>query len=385
MTPAPILLCTVGTSLFRPNLLGLAAALRDGSVSDAVRPVADDLVRAHAAADWPAVARLLGQLPPSERLCGAEINSIASMIEHQHVAPNCGLFFFHSDTDDGRDIAVILRRYFQACGHAPVETIAIPDLQDLDPRRFRTRGLRNLARALCRVIHARSPAACAINATGGYKAQIAVAVLLGQALSVPVFYKHEQFPEIIAFPPMPVALDFELWMKASGLLFDLERSSDPVPAADHVEDLDERCESLIERVTIDGDDYLELSPVGQIFHDTFREHFRSSCDQVLPPAVPLEQKKEPKCDHGHLTALPALKRFMERVTAEVPQVARCATFYHHPDLPRRPYFRPSSHGIEGIWSDGRQCVKFRVDTRAETPAQQVAVVAALNVWLDQQR
>ena len=95
------------------------------------------------------------------------------------------------------------------------------------PRRFRTKGLRQLARELCKILRERTPAACAINATGGYKAQIAIAVLLGQAIGVPVFYKHELFPEIIAFPPMPVALDFELWMRASGMLFDLVRDLNP--------------------------------------------------------------------------------------------------------------------------------------------------------------
>lgn len=47
-----------------------------------------------------------------------------------------------------------------------------------------------------------------IDATGGYKAQIAIAVMFGQALGVDVIYKHESFGNIIDFPPMPVSLDF---------------------------------------------------------------------------------------------------------------------------------------------------------------------------------
>src|SRR5439155_4048736 len=128
-------------------------------------------------------------------------------------------------------------------GHTPVETIRVPDLQDRDPRLFRTRGLRNLAREICAVIRQRSAVACAIDATGGYKAQIAIAVLLGQALGVPVYYKHEHFSEIIAFPPLPVAFDFTVWMRASGLLFGLAR--EPRPADEHADDWDERCESLV--------------------------------------------------------------------------------------------------------------------------------------------
>jgi putative CRISPR-associated protein (TIGR02619 family) len=378
MTKPSILICTVGTSLFRPNLEGLKKDLTDGKIRDDLKPLA----QAYQQHNWPAVARELAQLSPSERTCGAEINSIASMIDKGYVVPNCGLFFLHSDTDDGRSIAAILKSYYQGKRHAPVATIEVPDLQDQDPKRFRTKGLRNLARKICGVIRERSAAACAINATGGYKAQIAIGVLLGQAIGVPVFYKHELFSEIIAFPPMPVALDFEVWMRASGMLYDLERTSEPLSAAVYADDWDEKYESLIERVEIDGQDYLELSPTGQIFHETFRERFRTARDQVLPPPVPPAQKRPPRLeDAGWPGEHPEVERFMKRVTDKVPQVKHCATFYYNPDLPQRTRFRVGRDGIEGIYSDGSFTVKFRVETTAQTPGQQAAVVALLNDWL----
>ena len=238
------------------------------------------------------------------------------------------------------------------------------------------------------MIRSDSAAACAINATGGYKAQIAVGVLLGQAIGVPVYYKHELFSEIIAFPPMPVALDFEVWMRASGMLYDLERSSEPISAALYAEvwqekDLSEKCESLVERVQIDGQDYLELSPTGQIFHETFRERFRTARDQVLPPPAPPSQKRTPRLEKaGWPGEHPEVERFMSRVTSEVPQVTHCATFYYNPDLAERTRFRVGRNGIEGFYSDGSFTVKFRVETTARTPGQQAAVVAVLNEWLN---
>jgi putative CRISPR-associated protein (TIGR02619 family) len=379
MTRPSILICTVGTSLFRPNLEGLKRDLAEAKIRDDLRPLA----QAYLQHDWPSIARELGRLPPSERTCGAEINSIASMIDKEYVPADCGLFFLHSDTSDGRSIAVILKSYYQGKGHAPVETIEVPDLQDQDPKRFRTKGLRNLARNICRVIRERSAAACAINATGGYKAQIAIGVLLGQAIGVPVFYKHELFSEIIAFPPMPVALDFEVWMRASGMLYDLECTSQPISATIYADEWDEKYESLVERVEIDGQDYLELSPTGQIFHETFRERFRTARDQVLPPAVPSTQKRNARLETaGWSGKHPEVERFMSRVTSEVPQVVHCATFYYNPALAERTRFRLGSDGIEGIYSNGSFTVKFRVETTAQTPGQQAAVVAALNEWLN---
>ncbi len=377
-----ILICTVGTSLFRPNLEGLTkAAAGTGLAEDLLR-----LARGYQQRDWPAVAGELARLPASDRTCGAEINSIASMIAKGYIPGDCGLFFLHSDTEDGHSIAAVLKSYYQAKGHSPVETVVVRDLQEQDPRRFRTRGLRNLAREIGRVIRGRSAAACAINATGGYKAQIAIAVLLGQAIGVPVYYKHEHFSEIIAFPPMPVALDFEVWMRASGMLFDLERNSDPTPAAVYADEWNDRdgekYESLIERIEIDGQEYLELSPTGQIFHETFRERFRTARDQVLPPPVAAAQKRTPRLEKaGWPGEHPEVERFMSKLTREVPQVVHCATHYYNPDLAERTRFRVGSDGIEGVYSDGNFTAKFRVETSAQTPGQQSAVVAALNDWL----
>ena len=70
---------------------------------------------------------------------------------------------------------------------------------------------------------------------------------MGQALGVPVYYKHELFDEIIAFPPMPVALDFEAWMRISGLLWSLEHEPQPADElADYPGD-EETIESLVNR------------------------------------------------------------------------------------------------------------------------------------------
>jgi putative CRISPR-associated protein (TIGR02619 family) len=392
MTRPTILICTVGTSLFKPNLEGLPSpdgysawaerARRQGELDPPSLEAVNALREAYASKDPRPIAAALLRLSPASRTCGAEINSIASMVQKEYVPADCGLFFLHSDTADGRNIAAILEAYYQAKGHAPVETIDVPDLQDQDPKRFRTKGLRNLARKLCGVIRERSAAACAINATGGYKAQIAVGVLLGQAIGVPVYYKHELFSEIIAFPPMPVALDFEVWMRASGMLYDLERASQPIPAGIYADEWDEKYESLVERVEIDGQDYLELSPTGQIFHDTFRERFRTAQDQALPPPVPPAQKRPPRLEKaGWPGEHPEVERFMARVTREVPHVVQCATFYYNPDLAERTRFRVGRDGIEGVYSDGNFTVKFRVETSAEKPGQQAAVVASLNEWL----
>jgi hypothetical protein len=195
---------------------------------------------------------------------------------------------------------------------------------------------------------------------------------------------HEQFNGmIIAFPPMPVSLDFEVWMRFSGWLGVLE--DDFVPRAEvEADGWDERCESLVEADRDgEGREVLTLSAAGQIFHETFRERFRSARDAVLPPAAPPGSKRPPSLgDHAVINLLrEPLRRHLRELTDAVPQVTGCATTYCNPDLPQRPLFRERGGEVEGVYSDGTRTVRFRVDTTANTPGQRAAVVAALNEWL----
>src|SRR5687768_15603316 len=117
----PILLCTVGTSLLFPNLAGLRKTLADDlgkpddnkSIPPRLRPAAERLADAYDARDWQAVAAALAELPGDARLCGAEVNSITSLVKHLYIPADAGVFLFHSDTEDGRDIASALAGLFR--------------------------------------------------------------------------------------------------------------------------------------------------------------------------------------------------------------------------------------------------------------------------------
>ncbi len=67
------LLCTVGTSLFYPNLASLAREPQSG-------PALAVLARAYTEKNWCEVAAGLHHMTPTERLFGAEINSVAALL-----------------------------------------------------------------------------------------------------------------------------------------------------------------------------------------------------------------------------------------------------------------------------------------------------------------
>ena len=411
MTDENTLICTVGTSLFSnlgrlPTPENYEKWWKGQSESDRTH-LSPEFVeklrlaygkiqeetksRAEGDRACKTLAQLLAELPDTVRLCGAEINSTSDLISREYCTRNDRLYFVHSATEQGRQIAAILTDYYRAKQHPVAEPQEIAYLQDKNPKQFKTKGLRNLVKKIGKIYQANKNKPCTINATGGYKAQIAIAVLMGQALGIPVYYKHERFSEIIAFPPMPISLDFELWQKNSGILQALERKKNDLMSWDEfsqdwgefITEWDEKMEVTIERETIDGQVFVEMSPTGQIFHDTFKNRFDASKNEVLPPAVPLNQKKYPPLPkHDWKNAKKTILNFLKKVTDEGPYVCSCRTRYWNPDLPSVTQFGIRGDQIEGIFSNGTWTVKFYVDTSAKAPGQLIACMADLNLRLD---
>ncbi len=367
------LLCTIGTSLLS-NLSNLIQEKQTDTIRIA-------LAQAYSNRNWLEVATQLRKIKPTDRICGAEINSVTDLLAQQVIEKGY-LHLFHSETDDGKAIAEILKAYFTQ-DRWQVEIHCVAGLRDDNPNLFQTQGLRNLAKLFGeRVRESRQNfIPCAINATGGYKAQIAIAVLMGQALDIPVYYKHESFDAIIPFPPMPVALDFSLWERASGMFMVLSKRNACEPWKHFVDDWDERFEPLVNREVIDNEDYLVLSATGQIFHETFRSRFQQLKATNLPR--PAREKEQPKLgNHAYNQARDSILRFIQEVTDAKPYVRYCHSTYWNPDLSESTRFRLSGEEVQGIYSNGTWCVKFKVLTTAEDPNQLPIVVADLNDWLD---
>ncbi len=364
-----ILLCTVGTSL-KGNL----KKWRTQEMNDS-KEIGD-----YTAEDWHTAVQYISGLDLHDRLCGAEINSIQALIDEGHVTPT-EIHLFHSDTNEGRDIACMLKRVYTQHGlHGHrLQLQVIDGLRDSDPKGFRTKGLRNLVRQLCHYIREYGSEACAINATGGYKAQIAIAVMIGQALGVPVYYKHERFEQhsIISFPPLPIALDESVWR--NNINFFHEAAEDFVPAARYEDELDEVLESLVEREKQEGEEFLTLSPAGHILHEKCQGY---PVDEVAHLRA-ANRQASPHLGEGHLADKQSeIRSYLQRVTEGNPFVTRCRLFYANKDLSQKNHFRLSRGNVTGVYSDGSFTAKFVVETTAEAENQKPLAVSKLNQWLE---
>ncbi len=135
-----------------------------------------------------------------------------------------------------------------------------------------------------------SSEAIAINATGGYKAQISFAGMIGQALEIPVYYLFEKFSEVIELPPQPIALDLAFWLNHY-VLFESLEAQEIIEKSLVAEDLNNPYfHTLIESTNEDLDqtqsssdqlEYVCLSAMGILFNERSRLQFAKQSSAIL--------------------------------------------------------------------------------------------------------
>lgn len=301
------LVSTVGTSLFS----NISGPFRESN--GVAEETHTKLRQFYEKKNWSQLAKTLAEVPPDARICGAEINSIDEAVKRQKVNLE-HIHFFVSDTEEGRQTGEVLETYIIERGFEGLKTCqphVIEALQDAKPARFRVYGLRNLVRELGKLVNQFAAETLVIDATGGYKAQIAIAVVFGQALGIPVLYRHERFSEIIDFPPMPIMFNYDLLGQNADLLAAFENGA--ALSLSEIGGIDERIRVLLEEIEVDGENLFELGAVGQIFLTGFRLRFPKQ--RQLKP-VPADTKKPPTFHDDHHYPK-GFKDFVTKVCEEV--------------------------------------------------------------------
>ncbi len=365
-----VLICTVGTSLKgnlqRANDKKLSEFLAEGNVKG--------------------LSLELSAIEAEDHLSGAEINSITSILKKGLLSKRDYLYLLVSDTEDGILIGDVLEAYYgrrqnpRCFDH--VQNRVIEGLSDESPHRFRTEGLRNLVKTIAEVVRRHGSQAILINATGGYKAQISFAGMIGQALEIPVCYLFERFSEVIELPPQPVSLDLSFWLENAELFFDLAQDD----AKNNPVEKDERFSSLVDEIDEDGEKIISLSPTGQLFHETFQYRFLQQREALLPPDSGLTPKdKGIKYEDKNKGKHSGLNVYLDRIL-QAHYVIRIFTHYYNPALSLKNYSRASSKGdlsqIEGGYSDGKATTKFDVVTTAKNEMARNAAMVDLRNFIE---
>lgn len=229
--------------------------------------------------------------PIRDRFLGAEINSISSMIDLGYIAERKNIYFIVSDTKDGRKIGEILKNYFRKVDNISFENCYVEVAEKLDDSNtnlFKKQGLKNLVRKIA-MISRKHYGDVLINATGGYKAQMAFATALGQSMKIPVYYMFERFPEVIELDPLPLTLDTDFYFHYEKV-FELFEQDDMIELSKEYESLynalPQDAKVFFDFEEIDDIRYLSLSPLGQIFLEGIRNHF-----QYLKKSIKLKERE----------------------------------------------------------------------------------------------
>ncbi len=119
------LICTVGTSL----------------LNNLKRNEEDPIKQAWEGENWNQLSLLLLDKPNTDRLCGAEINSIARICEKGFLANRLRLIFLVSDTEDGKKTGALLKLYYEnnrnPLGFDRVEMRVLSGLRDDSVKDFK--------------------------------------------------------------------------------------------------------------------------------------------------------------------------------------------------------------------------------------------------------
>jgi len=194
----------------------------------------------------------------------AETNSLLR-IRQRKGAEFARLVLLVSQTDECRLCAQAIRNWAERKGWA-TELVPIEGL-DYQQGRFVRLGLRGFVQEICRQVEKarRAGQEPILNATAGFKAETAFALLAGQMLGVEVYYIHEAFEEVICMPPMPVSLDVMFWRPYEdllGWLFEEPRKRGEYERRNPPPEMD----MLIEETQ---DDCVTLAPHGIIFYEAY--------------------------------------------------------------------------------------------------------------------
>ncbi len=197
-----------------------------------------------------------------EQAC-AETNSLAKLFKDGD-----RLLFLHSETQEGRLCAVVLSRHFRA-RDCECSLISIRDLSYQESR-FKIRGLRSLVNSIIQTIVAerKKGVDLILNATGGFKAEIAYATLIGLLFDIPVYYIHEAFKDIIEMPPTPIGWDYSLIANHEDFFLWIDEEPRDTP------EVDEKIKRLPPEIRLllsEEENFTFLSPAGEVFFQAFKD------------------------------------------------------------------------------------------------------------------
>ncbi len=299
----------------------------------------------------------------------AETNSLLKIAQKSDE-----IVLLHTDTPEGKRCANVLDKYLRNRDWL-VRLREIPIKHD--EAHFERQGLRSLVNILIEEINnaERQGQKVLINATGGFKAEIAYTTMVGMIFQIPVKYIYQGFSQAITFPALPVTWDTELLLTYENFFdwIDVEPR--------HQIAVDNRLKSIFDAERIrafllppDTDGCIFLSPAGNILWQRVRQQRREAEEAVDPPAseTPISQKIS--------SSLKSVKHHYPKGTLELAEkLATLATveeitggFFENTVTPRLKGVAEDG-SVHILWADGEKATNLTIRTTARGQTQTLRV------------
>jgi putative CRISPR-associated protein (TIGR02619 family) len=320
------------------------------------------------------VLAMIRKAGPADRSAGAEINSCEQLLNglrlrNAETRPPFTLSFLVSETEDGRWTGEFLESYYKSVrGLQDVDWRVVEGLCPDDPDRFARVGLRSLVRMsadLLRQVERRQYLRI-INATGGFKAQISFAGLIGQTLGVPVIYQFETFAQCIEMPPMPVDFDRWMWLTNYDAFMKLAEAGALADSEFPFQELDPVIRDLLDSVEDSGARLYSLSPILELMHHGFLiRRPRSIAEPAPMGGSPADKISLVKSEIPHDPK--GTEKFVRALVNKFPWIVEIKN--HTPRMnTARTHLLPSKGDLATqsvCFSDGEKGVRLSVRTTSE--------------------
>lgn len=209
-----------------------------------------------------------------EIAASAETNALSHIINEEDE-----LLFLFSDTPEGISASQALVGYYLQKGYKAKSRI-IKGLNYAHSE-FMSQGLKALVNALIDEIRLarRKGLEAIINATGGFKAEIAYATLVGLLFNVSVYYIHEVFQDVIRMPPTPIDWDYSLLAEYENFFEWITKDTRRQEKVErYLQGAPDRINLLIET---DDAGYTTLSAAGDVYYAAYQEALKQSPSMFL--------------------------------------------------------------------------------------------------------
>jgi putative CRISPR-associated protein (TIGR02619 family) len=206
----------------------------------------------------------------TEKRISAEINSTIQLNNYIQEKEERKIDIVHlilSDTGEMKKQEPILRRFFTSKGFQ-VEITTVNGLKYKESQ-FKMSGLRSLINELSKLIenYRGKGYEVLMNATGGFKAEIAYATVLAQLRHIKSFYVYETFNEIVPMPFLPLNLDIAYWRVYKEYFSLYEKGLEKEKSDEYLTFLPQGFRFLIDWNEIENKWY--LNPAGEAFYLSF--------------------------------------------------------------------------------------------------------------------